>query len=898
MIDYCINANIGGSQTCKHYCGSPSGESNYRDCSCDSSCYFYNDCCPDYEISCVAGWAASEVSTSLATDLFTTTTENTTEEQSSTTQQLWYVLAVNNFYDKMDLFRTHIPDNVRDRPINTQLNETCFVPSIGPEFAYFMISNCPDDSSAYEQDQCSTYTWTLADSLVPVYSNSSGLFYANKFCAACHGHTNQSQLEFMTLSCEWTCSELLSPYLEDAPQTIEDCEKADCFSLKWLYNNKPPRRCRPVITNCPLNNTDPISNACHSYSAYVFAGEESDEKMYKNVHCAFCNKINKTRNECSGTFNTESETEIIIHGSGDQVPLTVLFDFTGGTLHKTESFGGPPPPLDCPEHFLYDREAHECRRVSCPPGAVLLDNQCSVDKDQSQIENRTLSSNLDPTYRRIIFELATNDDSVTDEQILEFLYRFWYIYQHIEFYSIRKSNMSEEVNEEGTRIHWDGKMWVKSNYADQEEGCLDEYHVKYTVTLEGKVASKVDNGIISVQNWLERRSSCNPKFSLDFALIRVSFFNFPDAVQLCTNNSSYQVPKAYGERSFARSHNDSENAFHIDIYSPNGKTETYNSDEVAQEVVFTGGQMFLNNGEKFGNWSRTDWSYFCEKGPLCPLITLSKEEYQWQFGSDHKASLVLLTSGREVPDDEIVLSYDGLVQICLIFDSFYMYAYSSGQTLATTIGCVVSLTLLALVIITYCTFSSLRNVPGKTVLNLSISLFLAQLLLLVGAGQTENWKVCLTISCILHFMWLSVFSWTNILAFDLAKTFGKKSSGIRSDDNSNTRFIKYSLYAWGIPLVVVGITTILHFFQEVDGKLRNIYGLATACWLRSGPSLLIAFGVPVAIALVIDIVYFVYTVLGIRATMKMAKILKEGKEGCDDIEVLKKELNLYVRVSC
>ena len=48
-----------------------------------------------------------------------------------------------------------------------------------------------------------------------------------------------------------------------------------------------------------------------------------------------------------------------------------------------------------------------------------------------------------------------------------------------------------------------------------------------------------------------------------------------------------------------------------------------------------------------------------------------------------------------------------------------------------------------------------------------------------------------------------------------------------------------------------------------------------------------------AIALAINIVHFVYTVLGIRATMKMAKILKEGRGGCDDIDILKKELNLY-----
>ena len=148
----------------------------------------------------------------------------------------------------------------------------------------------------------------------------------------------------------------------------------------------------------------------------------------------------------------------------------------------------------------------------------------------------------------------------------------------------------------------------------------------------------------------------------------------------------------------------------------------------------------------------------------------------------------------------------------------------------------------------------------------------------------------------MHFFWLSVFSWTNILAFDLSQTFGKKAS-MRSDDSSGSLFLKYSTYGWEIPFARVGTSVLLHLFKDVDGMFENLYGVQYSCLLRSGYPVLVAFGVPVAVALIVNIVFFVFTVHGIRSTMKMAQILKKEHDESDDLEFLKKELYLYIRVS-
>ncbi|XP_072029568.1 uncharacterized protein [Amphiura filiformis] len=900
QVDFCNNPwkTETSSHSCKDSCGQMSVNNSYLDCSCDTMCYHYLDCCPDYEIACVEGWqpmttsVPPDVTVSITVEPTSSTTENATQNNRATKPAPLYVNTHDNFYDGLDFLRNNIPGNIRRRPVNTNLVETCYTSSFAPDVSYYMVAECPESSSDNERERCLNSASGGTDSIIPVYSKSNGLFYANRFCAACHGHINQSQLDSLTFSCEWICATIESPYVAGAPKTINACQTSPCFSSKWVYDPNP-RICNPnLITTCPIEDSLAI-RACQSYSAYLFGSNGSAVKLYKNVHCASCHGINDTWNLCSGTDNNEVSGSIIQNHEGP-VPLTVLFDFTGGALQKSEAYGGPPPPLDCPDYHIYDRNWHECRRVSCPHGAVQIDTECAFDKDQSQIESRTLSDTLDPSYRKIVVEMASEYYvNVTDTQIVSLLYGFWFYYAKIDYYTIKHYDIEENTEVE---MDWDGKMWTKSRNIANEEDCLKNMSFRLSVTLEGKISSgSVEDGVARIHTWLTGKPSCNPNINLGLLLTRVSYSNFPDVAHLC--NSSFHVQKPFGKKSFSKTLADN-NMYEIQMRFPSNKTETFNSSQVAQEVVFTGGELYLNdNGENSGNWSTRERVYFCEAVPFCPLLTLRKDEYQWQFDKDDSASLILAKTDEKVPNEKIVLTHDGQVQICPSFDDTYiLFAYSSGQSLATVIGCVVSLTLLALVIITYCTFPSLRNVPGKTVLNLSTALFLAQLLLLAGTGQTANWIVCLAVACVMHFVWLAVFSWTNILAFDLAQTFGKKSS-MRGDRGSGTLFVKYSLYAWGTPLIIVATTIALHFLQEIDGVIENIYDVTHSCWLRGGFPVLIAFGVPVAMALIINIICFARTIHGIRSTMQAAKILKKEHHENDDLEFLKKELNLYTRLS-
>ena len=98
-------------------------------------------------------------------------------------------------------------------------------------------------------------------------------------------------------------------------------------------------------------------------------------------------------------------------------------------------------------------------------------------------------------------------------------------------------------------------------------------------------------------------------------------------------------------------------------------------------------------------------------------------------------------------------------------------AYASLQIL-TFIGCIVSMVSLVLLLITYMLFAELRNLPGKVIINLALSL-LAYQAMFFSAVETPlaNQEQCLVIAVLLHFLVLSSFTWMNVMAYDVHRTF-------------------------------------------------------------------------------------------------------------------------------
>ena len=138
----------------------------------------------------------------------------------------------------------------------------------------------------------------------------------------------------------------------------------------------------------------------------------------------------------------------------------------------------------------------------------------------------------------------------------------------------------------------------------------------------------------------------------------------------------------------------------------------------------------------------------------------------------------------------------------------------------STIATILSIFALAITLLTFALFSSLRNLPGCNTINLIIALIIAQILFLSQSLiiMTRS-SVCLMFALGIHFFYLASFFWMNVMAFDLWRTFHKGFSLYIYDIRERLPF--YMTYAWGMPVLIVLIGIIL---DAGNARMKPCYG--------------------------------------------------------------------------
>ena len=218
-----------------------------------------------------------------------------------------------------------------------------------------------------------------------------------------------------------------------------------------------------------------------------------------------------------------------------------------------------------------------------------------------------------------------------------------------------------------------------------------------------------------------------------------------------------------------------------------------------------------------------------------------------------------------------------------------------------------SLLCLFLTLITYAVLRPLRNRAGFNLANLSLALFLSQLLfLLFGGGNLVGVVACKAIAVFLHFLFLVTFFWMNVIAFDLHWNFSKGKITLIGEANKFTPF--YFCYGWGAPLLIVGICAILDFVASIDIVSMN-YGTSIGeeaaaqisggnyslnadsskriCWINNPRAALASFGVPVMMIFFINIGLFTHTLIGLRSV----------SAPCQSVSNPQRQVRLYLRMS-
>ncbi|OXA57224.1 Cadherin EGF LAG seven-pass G-type receptor 1 [Folsomia candida] len=190
-------------------------------------------------------------------------------------------------------------------------------------------------------------------------------------------------------------------------------------------------------------------------------------------------------------------------------------------------------------------------------------------------------------------------------------------------------------------------------------------------------------------------------------------------------------------------------------------------------------------------------------------------------------------------------------------------------------------------------FSDLRSVAGTTLMNLLASLFLTQLLYVVGAGGVQAADLCVSLALALHYSRLTVVSWLLAATHDLYRTVKSQVGMIDCPPPSLlSSFLKYSLLGWGLPALLLACAV---FIQDYDGigesgatQLRR-----HNCWFTSNRSFFTAFVLPYWIILAVTIYYIVRGAMAIR----WAAAFAPSKKAQEKLTRRRKlQLMLFVRI--
>lgn len=162
--------------------------------------------------------------------------------------------------------------------------------------------------------------------------------------------------------------------------------------------------------------------------------------------------------------------------------------------------------------------------------------------------------------------------------------------------------------------------------------------------------------------------------------------------------------------------------------------------------------------------------------------------------------------------------------------------------LITWVGLSLSLVCLFICILTFGLIRAIQSQRTKIHLHLSISLFAAFFIFLIGISRTENKVGCAVVAGLLHFFFLASFCWMCLEGIQLFRM-------VVLVFNSSFRTLYLMAAGYGVPAVIVSISALTN---------ANGYGTERYCWL-SLDSIWSFFG-PACIIIFVNIIFFLITV--------------------------------------
>ncbi|XP_013170229.1 PREDICTED: G-protein coupled receptor Mth2-like [Papilio xuthus] len=231
----------------------------------------------------------------------------------------------------------------------------------------------------------------------------------------------------------------------------------------------------------------------------------------------------------------------------------------------------------------------------------------------------------------------------------------------------------------------------------------------------------------------------------------------------------------------------------------------------------------------------------------------------------------------------------------IVLDPEYMPESNAFFTTALLISCV----FLALTLIVYSLLPSLRNLAGKVLMAYVGSLLGAFLLLSIIQIEDHTVASCIGLTFSTYFFFLSSFCWMNVMSIDIWWTFrGYAKARPIHRRGENFKFCMYSIYGWGLPLLMTIACAILN---EID--VSGLPWLITpkiprsGCFLEGGEKLLYLY-VPMLLLITSNWVFFLMTTFNIWRLSRGNAVLNSAAAGMPSAHRFQRHrFSVYLKLS-
>ena len=853
--------------SCQHRCGSRMGDwGSQAQCFCDHQCLLYGDCCYDYGILCDGDTAKDDGNVP----------DNTTVDFILATMD---TEVTRNRYD-FECLRIPLKDVYEEDHRNYKW--------------YLLVTQCashvpPEYKEA--QEKCGEDYELSTDITVRTPALYHGIFYKNVHCLVCSvGVVNASEVRFPETSYE--C------YNESDAERAKELYVSHSFAEFQEYLGTHCRfytnpvadsvsewtnpgmshaaLCDPNrITSCNVSSFsgssqdfDYYDRFCRLYESIVSEFTDTGREVYfKNQHCAACNNYNNV--SCKAKPHDDS-----MGGAGGLPSFSLIMNF-GGAQEDDMKFADR---RYCKSNEYLDAAHDKCVVNTCPTGQVTVDDQCV--KLNINVSEFTPNLNLtDWSYTRALLKFGLAPEMILNDNVSEIMADFADAF----FKRVRFRRVERAVAD--LHCQYDLENHIRPMTSSSSSSSSSGSSGSSNTTACALVYIGTNYYGFPLNQWIhkiwgESLSSQLEEFKDKFTRVAFKYLMYdpvPQGHDLCPSGRPVV----------------SENLVFVRL-----NVETFSQDPDAVLDNVTGlfyeykevhmGVEFTTNGEG----SETDmvhYGVFCQPHVLFCNRTLVDVTLLPVDASINGSSLYIgnaeVRQGYfiQLSMDKYLLCVEAFDAVRRLFPNEPESLDSRVQGILTLIGNILSIIFLSFTFTTYLVFPSMKTVPGICIMNLCVSLSLSQLLFQLGPLFAVHSVVCSVMAAIQHYTWLVSFLWMNVLSYITFRTFSQKGI-VQGPDKS--KLIRFSVYAWGLPLVFTISCVCVDKFTSFPFS----YGGSSQCWLSGKNALVYFFAVPLAVIITTNICLFTRTMVAIKRTMDQAKMAKSGKDE-------QKQFSIYVKLS-